>query len=623
MNDSLHRVPILQEPDIPCPIEGLTPRFNGFRTLGEVLEVVAPQSRGAAIEFTRTALAAGKIVWRDEWSPLRWCDACDVPLLQDTCGLCGAAAGPCIELRFPCNPRPLIPHDEFIFRAAGLPWPAGRAVVVNAWSHAGRTGWELVCAGTVVGDIIHQAREDAYVFQPTNSAVASLIAGSSGPAPTLATLLRANQAHLDALEQEAVRFIRAWCRKGPLQFPVTTFSGGKDSVVLAHLCHQSGVKMRLVQVDTGIDPAGNHEFSDRLLAKYPNLKPTRLESGDLFWRALEKLGPPAQDFQWCRMVLKNSAPHRSKSFRWLRLLRRVKGWLPVQAIIVDGPRKREEPWRIALKRTIRIPEAPVETITIRPILDFTDLDIWMFLERHGLEINPTYHRDRHQRLVCLFCPEKDRHELRTIQEREPAAWRRFETELERWRALLGFPREWTCQHLWRFDKPVSAEMRQLGITSRLELVSRELTRVFPLASPRRESGATQVSGKITVPFDMAALARWLHALGKVRLTADAVEVTTAMARARFNTAGVVEVMGDEEMAVTEFARLLQDWVVSWLNCIGCGLCRASIGQVRIRAGRACLGRFCRASAKRVQAAVAGCPMNPRGLLNCLTPRQDA
>jgi len=170
---------------------------------------------------------------------------------------------------------------------------------------------------------------------------------------------------------------------------------------------------------------------------------------------------------------------------------------------------------------------------------------------------------------------------------------------------------------------VSAEMRRLGITSRVQLVSRQLNGVFPMASPRRESGAIQVSGKITVAFDLAALARWLHALGKVRRMADSVEVTTATAQARFDITGVVEITGAEEIAVTEFARLVQDWVVSWLNCIGCGLCRAVVGRVRIKAGRASLGKFCRSSPERVQAAAACCPMNARGLLNCLTPRQDS
>jgi len=72
-----------------------------------------------------------------------------------------------------------------------------------------------------------------------------------------------------------------------------------------------------------------------------------------------------------------------------------------------------------LKRAVPIPESPAETTTIRPILDWTDLDIWIYLHRHEIPVNPTHYREKQQRLVCIFCPDKDRRELDLIREDAP------------------------------------------------------------------------------------------------------------------------------------------------------------------------------------------------------------
>lgn len=75
--------------------------------------------------------------------------------------------------------------------------------------------------------------------------------------------------HLDELESEAIFIIRevvASC-----EFPALLFSGGKDSIVLAHLIkkafHPASIPLPFIHIDTGHNFPETIEFRDRLIKK--------------------------------------------------------------------------------------------------------------------------------------------------------------------------------------------------------------------------------------------------------------------------------------------------------------------------------------------------------------------
>jgi 3'-phosphoadenosine 5'-phosphosulfate sulfotransferase (PAPS reductase)/FAD synthetase len=566
---------------------------------------------------------AGQLVWRDEWSPLRWCPSCNVPLLQDSCGRCGAHAGPRIEINFPCNPRPVLPHDEAVFRAVGLPWPVDHSVLLNNYWPPGCTGWQVIHAGRVVGDIRQALGESGFEFERMDAERNGLPAGDDGTGPTIDDMLAANLAHLNALEQQAIESIRQWRRKKLLTFTICTFSGGKDSAVLAHICSRSGVRMRLMQIDTGIDPAGNVEYSDRLLAGLPGIRPRRILNDDMFWRALEKLGPPAHDFQWCRTVLKNSAPYRT-SIRTAGLLKLLRPLLNPRVLVVDGPRRREEPRRIELKPFMRIPDSPIDTVTIRPILDFTDLDIWMYLRRHAIPFNPTYTEEKQQRLLCLFCPDKDKQGLDHVREQRPEEWARFEAELRRWQALLGYPDAWVTKHLWVFDKPTTEYTRDLGLESRVPAIAGKLNSAVKVGPFEQTEEGCAASGAIEADFDAGELARWLQPMGKVRRGdgAQAIRLTSECGTLAVGEDGQVRMHGHDEGLLRQMRDVFVNWTASHLNCIGCGACRCAISRIALKDGRAVMPRRCPENFDAVREATWLCPLNGHGVWRCTKNRQD-
>jgi 3'-phosphoadenosine 5'-phosphosulfate sulfotransferase (PAPS reductase)/FAD synthetase len=618
------RIPILAASVQEDKFSNVEAAIDGFRSVEEILQSRPSEEHESIVAALETLAARGAILWRDDWSSLRWCRLCNVPLLQESCSRCGAEADHAIELKFPCNPRPLMPHDEEVFRKAGLPWRVDSSLVVNSYARPDFLGWELIRSGEHIGDIVMMEGSGAVKFQPSSRFRSGFLQFRDGQPATMQDVVDANLRRLERIEQEAVAFIREWCGKRLFTVPVAAFSGGKDSAVLAHLCFRSGVRMRIVQIDTGIDPPQTRAYSERYLAQFDNLKHRRMENREIFWRALGKLGPPARDFQWCRTILKNAAPYRTGMPRFAGFLKLLGLLLRLRIVMIEGARRREEEWRIALNRIVTIPGSPVETIALRPILDFTDLDIWMYVHRHRLEMNPTYSGERHQRLICLFCPEKDRHEYEVLKRLYPEMWARFEAALIPWQEFLGFPLEWVSQQLWRHEKPISSCMRELGIGSRVDRIGERLNSLVEFFGIEAQPGRFRARGKVRTSLEVRGFGRWLSLLGRTSISRARGEILVRNAQGclRVGRSGDVLIEGTRRDAVERLANLFHHYSVSYLNCIGCGLCRSVLPGIKLEKERAAMPIVVGADAEAAHRIVDLCPMNAIGLRRSIALRQD-
>ena len=86
--------------------------------------------------------------------------------------------------------------------------------------------------------------------------------------------------------------------------------------------------------------------------------------------------------------------------------------------------------------------------------------------------------------------------------------------------------------------------------------------------------------------------------------------------------GGFECCSSEREAAEERAEAVRDWIVSYVNCIGCGACRAAIRHVRQQGTRAEMGPRCRECPAAVGEAIRLCPVNARGVWRCTARRQD-
>lgn len=202
--------------------------------------------------------------------------------------------------------------------------------------------------------------------------------------------------HLDALESEAIHIMREVAAE--LERPVLLFSGGKDSIVLLRLAEKAFRPGRfpfpLMHVDTGHNFPEVIEFRDRRVAELGErlivasvqdsidagrvreetgigASRNRLQTTTLL-DAIEEHGFDAAFGGARRDEERARAKERIFSFR-----DDFGGW--------DPRAQRPEPWNLYNGRVRR-----GESVRVFPLSNWTELDVWAYIEREQLELPSIY-----------------------------------------------------------------------------------------------------------------------------------------------------------------------------------------------------------------------------------------
>ncbi|CAM3267875.1 sulfate adenylyltransferase subunit CysD [Nocardioides dubius] len=204
------------------------------------------------------------------------------------------------------------------------------------------------------------------------------------------------QTHLDRLESESVHIFREVAATA--EKPVLLFSGGKDSVVMLHLAIKAfwpaQVPFGVMHVDTGQNFDEVIEYRDRMVEKhglrlivasvqddidagrsheeYPGAPRNRLQTAALLRGIAENqfgaaFGGARRDEEKAR------AKERVFSFR-----DEFGQW--------DPRNQRPELWSLYNGR-----HRKGENIRVFPLSNWTELDIWSYIEREGIELPELYY----------------------------------------------------------------------------------------------------------------------------------------------------------------------------------------------------------------------------------------
>jgi sulfate adenylyltransferase subunit 2 len=201
--------------------------------------------------------------------------------------------------------------------------------------------------------------------------------------------------NLDALESEAIHIFREVA--GEFDRPVILFSGGKDSTLLLHLAIKAfwpaPVPFGLLHVDTGHNFDEVIDFRDRMVAKH-NLRlvvagvQDYLDDGRLAERP-DGTRNPLQITPLLDAIAENRFDavfgggrrdeERARAKERIFSLRNSFGqWEP--------RRQRPELWNLYNGR-----HSPGEHVRVFPLSNFTELDVWRYIEREGVEIPEIYY----------------------------------------------------------------------------------------------------------------------------------------------------------------------------------------------------------------------------------------
>ncbi|MFD9290399.1 sulfate adenylyltransferase subunit CysD [Streptomyces sp. NPDC060030] len=200
--------------------------------------------------------------------------------------------------------------------------------------------------------------------------------------------------HLDSLESEAVHIFREVA--GEFERPVILFSGGKDSILMLHLALKAfapaPIPFTLLHVDTGHNFPEVLDYRDRTVEKH-GLRlhvasvQEYIDAGKLRERpdgtrnplqtvplteAIQRHGFDAVFGGGRRDEEKARAKERVFSLR-----DEFSQW--------DPRRQRPELWQLYNGR-----HAAGEHVRVFPISNWTELDVWQYIEREGIELPEIY-----------------------------------------------------------------------------------------------------------------------------------------------------------------------------------------------------------------------------------------
>ncbi|MFC1443315.1 sulfate adenylyltransferase subunit CysD [Streptacidiphilus sp. N1-10] len=207
--------------------------------------------------------------------------------------------------------------------------------------------------------------------------------------------------HLDALEAEAVHIFREVA--GEFERPVILFSGGKDSIVMLHLALKAfwpaQVPFALLHVDTGHNFPEVLEYRDRTVAEHGlRLHVARVQDFIDDGRLRERpdgLRNPLQTVPLLDGIEKgrfdavfgggrrDEEKARAKE-RVFSLRDEFGAW--------DPRRQRPELWSLYNGR-----HSPGEHVRVFPLSNWTELDVWQYIERENIELPAIYYA--HEREV--------------------------------------------------------------------------------------------------------------------------------------------------------------------------------------------------------------------------------
>jgi len=209
------------------------------------------------------------------------------------------------------------------------------------------------------------------------------------------TTLPSARGQLDTLESEAIHVFREVA--GEFDRPVILFSGGKDSTLLVHLARKAfwpaPMPFPLLHVDTGHNFDEVIAFRDRLVGEQGLTLEVASVQDYIDDERLEERADGTRNPLQTQPLLDAIAEHRHDAVfgggrrdeerarakeRIFSLRTAFGAWEP--------SRQRPELWNLYNGR-----HKPGEHVRVFPLSNWTELDVWRYIEREGIELPDIYY----------------------------------------------------------------------------------------------------------------------------------------------------------------------------------------------------------------------------------------
>ncbi len=206
---------------------------------------------------------------------------------------------------------------------------------------------------------------------------------------------KANSPHLRILKDRARRFLQHLYDRYESHHWIVSFSGGKDSTVIAGLVkNELGLtQMSSVFNNTTLEHPQTLQYIENFAVQSDTLPGNYFyqeKPKSSFHQLVEKVGPPSRGVRWCCSI-----------FKAVGINELVRTW-GEHILTIYGIRNSE-----SVQRSHYCPvteQAKIgRQVTASPIISWLDFDIWLYIFENNLAFNDLY-RYGYSRVGCWLCP---------------------------------------------------------------------------------------------------------------------------------------------------------------------------------------------------------------------------
>lgn len=324
-------------------------------------------------------------------SDVYYCKNCNAPVYEEKCSICG---GNCE--RIGNDVRPVFPEERLLLEIAEK----------EPFKYRGSAIWEVGNGNYIINGnkkkiyykkIMENISSD-YLYdeirkneQANKDEVDNFLKSEH-----IKNFIEANKIRYNYITNEAIDYIKNISKEYEQDEMFVSFSGGKDSTVTSSLVMEAFEYEPIIHIygDTTIEMSDSANYIKEFREKFPNMPFLVAKNKDQdFYKLCEVLGPPSRLVRWCCTFFKTGAITRKidQAFKDKKRL-----------LSFQGLRRAESLSRSTYDRESKTSKIGKQ-ITIAPIIDWLEMDVWLYILSKNIPFNPAY-RKGYTRVGCYLCP---------------------------------------------------------------------------------------------------------------------------------------------------------------------------------------------------------------------------